>query len=355
MNKLFSIPFALLLLASLIFLASCSENKAQSAIQEDIVVVKTQPVTFTDHAASLEYSGMLASTSETKLSFKIGGVISKIYIKEGEHVSKGQLLATLDPTEINAQVQQALQATEKAKRDENRVKNLFLDTAATLEQLQNVQTQLNVANENLRIARFNQQYAQIRATENGTIIKKIMNEGELASVGSPVLVMNGTSNNDWVVRFGISDKDWAILKKGDAATVYMDAYPDVEFKGIINKMSEAADPQNGTYEVEVKVMPGDKKFAAGFFSNILIKSNAVQQVALIPIEALTEADGKTGYVYVLNNDQKTVTRKQVQIGFIDNDKVAVRTGLENVAAVITDGTSYLTENARVKIAGSLNP
>ncbi|QEC68358.1 biotin/lipoyl-binding protein [Panacibacter ginsenosidivorans] len=172
MNKLLSIPLALLIAASALFLASCSENKAQTKLAEDAVVVRTQPVTFTDYASKLEYSGSLASTSETKLSFKIGGIISKIYVKEGDHVSKGQLLATLDLTEINAQVQQASQATEKAIRDENRIKNLFADTAATLEQLQNVQTQLNVANESLRIAKFNQQYAQIRATEDGTIIKK---------------------------------------------------------------------------------------------------------------------------------------------------------------------------------------
>ncbi|MEP6845843.1 MAG: efflux RND transporter periplasmic adaptor subunit [Panacibacter sp.] len=350
MNKLLSIPFRLLIVASALFFASCSENKAQTKVTEDAVVVRTQPVTFTDYATSLQYSGMLASTSETKLSFKIGGIISKVYVKEGDHVSKGQLLATLDLTEITAQVQQANQVTEKATRDEHRVRNLFNDTAATLEQLQNVQTQLSVANESLRIAKFNQQYAQIRATEDGTIIKKIMNEGELASSGSPVLMMNGTSNNDWVVRFGVSDKDWAVLKKGDAATVSMDAYPDVTFKGVINKMAEAADPQSGTYELEVKVLPGDRKFAAGFFSTIRLNSTAVQKVALIPVEALAEADAKTGYVYLLNRDQRTVTKKKVQIAFIDNDKIAIRSGLENVSAVITDGTSYLTENTVVKYA-----
>lgn len=349
MHKQLFISFSFLIIAA-ILITSCSDNKAQRAITEEAVVVRTQPVSFTGYTATLHYSGTLASTSETKLSFKISGIISKIYVESGDHVSKGQLLATLDLTEINAQVQQATQATDKAKRDEDRVKNLFADTAATLEQLQNVQTQLSVAGENLRIAQFNRQYAQIRATESGTIIKKIMNEGELASSGSPVFIVNGTSSNDWVVRFGVSDKDWAILNKGDVANIYLDAYPDVAFKGIINKIAEAADMQSGTYEIEVKVLPGGKKFAAGLFSTIQIKSNAVQKVAMIPIEALAEADGKKGYVYVLNNDQKTVSKRQVQIAFIDKDKVAVRSGLENITAVITDGLSYLTESAVVKLS-----
>ena len=333
----------------LIAFTSCSENKAQSKIIEEPVIVSTAPVTQTDYAPSLEYSGALATTSETKLSFKIGGIISKIYVKEGDHVTKGQLLATLDLTEINAQVQQAAQANDKAKRDEARVKGLYDDTAATLEQYQNVQTQTHVANESLRIARFNQQYAQIRATEDGTIIKKIMNEGELASVGAPVFIMNGTTSNDWVVRFGVSDKDWVLLKKGDVASVNMHAYPDITFKGIINKIAEAADPQSGTYEVEIKVLPDGKKFAAGFFANIHISTNATQKVSLIPIEALAEANGKSGYVYVLNDDQKTVTKKPVKIAFIEDDKVAIRNGLDNITSIITNGASYLTENSTVKL------
>ncbi len=56
----------------------------------------------------------MASTSEARLSFKIGGIVSRIYVKEGDHVVKGQLLATLDLTEINAQVQQASQGLKKA-------------------------------------------------------------------------------------------------------------------------------------------------------------------------------------------------------------------------------------------------
>ncbi len=102
-------PIALLLVVVLTFTTTgCSENKAQ-ANADEAIVVRTQPVTPTDYAPALEYSGVLATTSETKLSFKIGGIIAKVFVKEGDHIRKGQLLAALDLTEINAQVQQASQ------------------------------------------------------------------------------------------------------------------------------------------------------------------------------------------------------------------------------------------------------
>lgn len=348
MKKIISSFASLILIASLFTYAGCSDNKAQSTITEEAVVVRTQPVEITDYAPSLEYSGSIATESEAKLSFKIGGVISKIHVKEGDHVHKGQLLATLDLTEINAQVQQAKQNVEKTSRDLTRIKNLFDDTAATLERYQNAQTQHSVANENLHIAQFNQQYAQIRATDDGTIIKKIMNEGELASPGAPVLVMNATSSNDWVVRFGVSDKDWVLINKGDVASVEIDAYLNTTFKGIVNKIAGATDAVSGTYEIEVKVLPEGKKFAAGLFATIKVNSGVQQKVSVIPIEALTEADGKTGYVYLLNDDKTSVIKKQVQIASIEKDKVIIRSGLENVSNVITDGVSYLTPDAKVK-------
>lgn len=341
-----------ILATNIILLASCS-NKQPTAVTAEAVVVRTQPVTVADYTSALTYSGKLASTSEANLSFKVGGVISRIYVKEGDHVRRGQVLATLDLTEIGAQVQQAKQSADKAERDLTRIKNLFADTAATLEQLQNVETQQKVASEALRIASFNQQYAQIRASQDGTIIKKVMNEGELASPGSTVLMMNATSNDDWVVRFGVSDKDWALLKEGDAATITIDAYDNENFKGVINKIAEAEDAATGTYEVEVKVLPNGKKFAAGLFANVKLNTSATQKITMIPIEALTEGNGKTAYVYLLNKDNTTVTKRKVEIAFVTDDKVAIKKGLDNVGEVITDGVSYLTEDAVVKAAPRL--
>ncbi len=343
-----AIPYFLLFAVPVLFAAGCG-TRAGAAREEDPVAVRTVPVSFVSWSPVLNYSGKMASTSEAKLSFKIGGIISRIYVKEGDHVSKGQLLATLDLTEIDAQVKQAAQNSEKTARDLNRVRSLFEDTAATLEQYQNVQTQDKVAKEGLRIAQFNRQYAQIKATADGTISQKIMNEGEYAGAGAPVLVMNGTAGNDWVVRFGVSDKDWVLLQKGNEAAIHIDAYPDEAFHGRISKIASVADPLSGTYETEVQVFPQGRKFAPGLFANIQLQSRSAQQLARVPVEALSEADGKIGYVFTLNPDQQSVNRHKVKIVSIDKDSIAL-SGLDGIHEVITDGLGYLTENTRVKLA-----
>jgi membrane fusion protein, multidrug efflux system len=162
------------------------KEAVSSELDDSVVPVKLSPVQMVTRAEPIAASGLLSSAEEARLSFKIGGIINKLYVDEGQTVRKGQLLATLDLTEINAQVSQAQLSVEKSERDMNRVKAMFADTAATLEQMQNATTGSNVARQNLTIARFNQSYAQIRSSVDGTVTRKAMNEGELASPGAPV-------------------------------------------------------------------------------------------------------------------------------------------------------------------------
>jgi multidrug efflux system membrane fusion protein len=331
-------------------LAACGENRAAvTPPAEEPIPVRIAPVIYGDQGRVLQYSGLIASNSEARLSFKIGGIISRIYVKEGDHVAAGQLLATLDLTEIDAQVQQATQNMEKAQRDENRIKNLYRDTVATLEQVQNAHTAFTTSTEALRIATFNRQYAQIRAASNGTILQKIMNEGEYAAAGSAVLQFNGVDRNDWVVRFGVSDKDWAILHKGDKAHIALDAYPDRRFSGVITKLAEGADA-DGTYAVEVTISPEGHKLAPGLFCTLQLQPPAGRPYYFIPAAALAEGDGNTGYVYTVNADNRTVKKLPIHIAFLQGDQLAVDSGLKDVPQVITKGVGYLTERSVVTFA-----
>ncbi|MBK7633850.1 MAG: biotin/lipoyl-binding protein [Saprospiraceae bacterium] len=148
------------------------------------------------------------SEAEARPSFKTGGVIKKTYVKEGDIVSKGQLLATLEMQEINAQVQQAEEGLQKVLRDKNRVGNLYKDSVATLEQYQNVTSAYEVAKRTSEIAQFNRLYSEVRAPISGKIIKQIMYSGEITGPGNPIYAILGVGKSDWVIQAGLTDRDW---------------------------------------------------------------------------------------------------------------------------------------------------
>lgn len=345
-------------LALTVTLWACGSKAEQSPTNdkadEAVVPVKLTPVQTVVRAEPVAASGLVSSAREARLSFKIGGIINQMFVEEGQTVRKGQLLATLDLTEINAQVSQAQLANEKAERDLNRVKSMYADTAATLEQLQNATTGTNVAKQNLTIAQFNRSYAQIRSTVDGTVTRKMANAGEMTSPGATVYQISSNRPNDWVVRVGVSDKDWARLRLGNRASVALDAYPDQAFSGTITELAQAADPVNKLYEVEVRINPGAAKLAPGLFAKVTLVPAQSRSYAVVPIEAIVEGNGKEGFVFVLADDKQNggsfhVRKLPVQIGFLDNDKVLLTNGLSDSQKVITAGSAYLTEESSVVV------
>jgi len=331
---------------SSILLPSCRSNGEQTpeTIKTPVMLTEVESLKM---ARPIHTYGRLATKEEIKLSFKINGIIQRILVDEGQTVRKGQFLARLDLAEIEAQVKQARSAFEKADRDLKRVENLYQEKAATLEQYQNVQTAYQVAQSQLNAAEFNLRHAKIHAPANGRILKRLMEENELVGAGMPVFFFASTEE-DWIVRVGISDSDLVRVKLGDPATVRLDAYPALDFQAVVSEIVESADPLTGTYELELKVDPGDKRFVSGFVAEVDIFPSSKNPYFIIPIDALVEADGNRGYVYTVDSSSMTARRLPVKIGFLFEDKVAVESGLESVSSVVSQGAPYLSDGAAVK-------
>lgn len=340
---------SILLFLTISLLLSCSKKKEPKKvlIEDDIVMVKLVDVSQANSTEAINASGLVSSLQEARLSFKTGGIIEKIYVKEGQNVRKGQLLATLNLTEINAQVQQATESVNKSDRDLKRVTNLYRDSVATLEQVQNLNTVLSVAKQSLEIAAYNQGYSKIYASANGVIVKKLMNEGELAGPGTPVFFMNASGANDWVLKVGIADKDWTRLHIGDRATLSLDAFPETKFSAIISTLSQGADVSSGLYQAELKLNTQGKKMATGLFGKAQMMPSIVQKHTSIPLDAILEGNGEDAFVYAVVSGK--AHKIPVKIIGIDNSRAFISSGLAGISQVITDGSAYLVDGSRVRV------
>lgn len=320
----------------------------QAILIDDIIAVRTEPIIDGNSIEPIEASGLVSSASEARLSFKTGGIIEKIYVKEGQNVSKGQLLATLNLTEINANVQQATESVHKGERDLKRITNLYADSVSTLEQVQNLTTVLSVAKQNLQIANYNRNYSTIHAPNSGTIIKKIMNEGELAGPGNPVFFINSTGVNDWLLKVGLSDKDWARIKIGDKADIKLDAFSEEKFTGIVSNLGQGTDPTSGLYQIEIKLNTNGKKIASGLFGVTKIYPKISKNQASISINALIEGNNQNGFVYTTNGNK--AQKVSIVVDHIADGRVYLKTFPASLKNVITDGSAYLVDGSKVKIA-----
>ena len=336
-----------IIVLSFIVLYGCSSKQDQKT--DDIIPVKIAELKKEPIQKPINVSGIFTTDDETYLSFKTGGIIKSIYVNEGDEVKKSQVLATLELNEIQAQVSQAKAAYEKAQRDYKRAQNLYKDSVATLSQMQDAKTGFDVAVEQLTIAKYNLNHSEIRATEDGYILKKFVNEGQMIGSGTPVFQTNGAAKGNWILKAGISDHDWSIVKIGDKALIKSDVNPSKNIEAAVYRKSEGVDPYSGTFYVELKITSNQShKIASGLFGKAEIFPKYSSDAWIIPYQSILEGDGNTAFAFT-TNDMKTAKKVKVNIYEFDKDNVYINRGLEKSKYIIVSGGAYLDDNSKIKI------
>ncbi len=345
MSRVMSVKPLVALLA--ILLSACSKPAAPEATVAPTLVRVTRPMVGPG-AAPIISTGIVTAADELKLSFKLGGVVQRIAVREGQQVSAGQVLAELVPTEINAQLTQAQQMNEKAQRDLERGERLYADQVIALEQLQNLRTQAKVAAAQLQSANFNSRFVQIAAPSAGIIMRKLAEQHEVVAPGQPVLVL-GASQKGYIVRAALADREVVQVHVGDAVTVQLDALPGLSLVGRVSVIGGAARLENGLFPIEVQLERSDANLVAGLVAQISIQPAAAATSSLlyVPTGAVVAGIGQTASVYVLQGD--VAKQQQVQVAFFTRDQVAVREGLAADAQVVTDGALYLSDGEKVSV------
>lgn len=312
---------------------------------ETIKTVRIQELAPTRTPLPIVASGRLASKAKSFLSFKTGGIIDLLYVDEGQQVKKGQLLGKLNLTEINANVIQARNAMEKSERDLTRVENLYRDTVATLEQFQNAQTAFEIAKAGFEIAAFNQKHSKIVAPDNGKILKKFVENAEVVSSGKPIFSFGSNgSNNAYLIKIGVADKDVVKLKLSDSALVHFDAYPYQSFNAHVTEIAEAADPVTGVFEIELTLTPDDNILKNGFIGKVTIYPSNQPAYYKISLNALVEGNHSGVNIFVPSGTIGKAKKIVVRPDYIGNNFFTVLISEWKAAKqVITDGSAYLKD------------
>jgi RND family efflux transporter MFP subunit len=342
----------MLLLSSLFFLSLTSfAGEAKQAVFESTVPVEVNVVSFNDYAKPLRVSGLLENKSEQTLAFKVSGLVAKVYVDEGQLVKKGQRLAILNLEEIDAQVAKAQAVLANAERNLERFKSLQGRNALSVDQLQASETQVDVARSDLTVAKFNRRHAEIKAPANGRILKRSIDQNELAASGQAAFIF-ASKKQGWVLRTGVTDKDIVRLGMTDSAELKFDAYPNEVFKAQVSELAGRADNATQTFEIELRLEAlegkNQRNLLAGFVGHGRIYPSNKESLALLPLTSVLRTKAEQAEVFVLDADNKAHLRT-VNIAFIEGGFMAVRDGVRQDERIVIQGAPYLSEGSGVSV------
>jgi RND family efflux transporter MFP subunit len=337
---------------ALILVTACGKGEPDAgegdtaASAAGAIPVRLAPVVDDSVAQPVTATGVVALRDEIALSFKIGGVVTQMLVREGDAVRSGQLLATLDLREIDAQVAKAQSAATKAERDLARVTRLQADSVATRQQFDDATTAAEVARADLQTAAVNRQYARIVAPTAGVVLRRTTEPGELVAAGATALTL-GSRTSGTIVRASLTDRDVVRVRLGDRAVVHIDARAEREIRGTVRQIGATSDPRTGTYNVEIAV-DAPTGLASGMIGRVEILAAGAERLRTVPVEALLEADGDRATLFALGPDGRA-KRIPVEVAFVRGEQAGVRGGLAGATRVVTDGAAYLSDGAAVRV------
>ncbi|HYQ80756.1 MAG TPA: efflux RND transporter periplasmic adaptor subunit [Anaeromyxobacteraceae bacterium] len=313
---------------------------------EALVPVRTVPVQAGPVERPVRAAGLVATKDQWDLSFKVGGVLASLDVREGQRVRKGQVLARLDPTELAAGLRQAREGLEKARRDAARTTRLAAAEVAPRLAAEDARTAEAVAEAQAAAAEFNLRQATLRAPDDGWVDQRLAEPGEVVAPGRPIVHLSGQGRG-FVVRAPLADRDALGLLPGARAQVTLDAAPDRPLAGRVGEIARAAGRGTGTFQVEIALDPAPgQPLLSGLTAKIEI-ARTVPVAGAVPLGAVVDGDGDRGAVFTV--DGGVARRVPVRIAFLQGDRAVLAEGVQNGDRVVSEGAPRLAEGTRVKV------
>jgi len=357
---------------------------------DEIIVLETEKVTYGTVSNSVTATGTLQPVDTVAVGSQVSGIIAKVYVDFNSPVKKGQLLAQLDKSLMEAQVQQYTAGLQQAQANAvyqqsnyERQNKLFEVGAISKADLETAEYQFNSAKDNvmsitaqLRTAKKNLSLTDIFSPIDGTVLSRSVSEGQTvaASLNTPTLFSIAKDLTKMQVQASVDEADIGNVKDGQRVIFSVDAFPADTFSGTVKdiRLRSSVTANVVTYITIIDAPNGDMKLKPGMTANITVYTREIKNTLLIPAAALSfSPDSELIEKFHLDNEQQvtktgkgqsphrtqlsrdssgnmitkgnvwikqdstTIVRKSITTGLDDKTVVQVLSGLQAGEEVIT--------------------
>lgn len=354
----------LFLISSGSLLLSCGskgdENGSDKNLNEAVPVTVSK-AGLSGQGETISISGQLTSEHSAAISTRMMGYITKMQVKIGDNVRAGQLLFAIQSADIQAKggqisanIAAADAALANAKKDYERFKILHQQNSATDKELENITLQYKAAEAQAQAARHmrtevnaNMDYANVTAPFSGTITQKLMDVGNLASPGMPVLMLE--SNGTLQAMATVTEDQIKYIRSGMHISVTIDANGRT-INGIISQISKSSVATGGQYLIKVDLQ-NSNELLSGMYVHLVIPvsgdtKNQVTESVWIPKNSLVQQGDLIG-IYTIGANH-TATLRWLRTGKSTSTQIEVLSGLATGETYISNTDSRLWNGAKVK-------
>jgi membrane fusion protein (multidrug efflux system) len=335
------------------------ENHEQGIIQVKVMRVKKE-----DFIEKYTVMGSIKGAIENDLRFQIEGHLKKYNFKEGDKITSGQIICSLDTKDTMTKVDYAqsryksersayLSAKEKYKVYEDMFKMKALAESKLLEskfELESAELRAKSAQSELDLAQLNLQKTNLVAPSNGILAEIIIKSGEY--VTSQDVVCKFISDQGTNFEVDIPEKDVLKMSVGQKVTINSDSYPDKDFEGTIVEIAPVVKERTRTATVKINVENNDGLLRSGMFARGVIFIRELHNIVLVPTESIISLNDTTFLLPVVAPDanpaEGTIQMRPCTVGDKVGEKTIVLSGLNLGDLLVVETQGQLSDGVKVK-------
>lgn len=343
---------------------SCSNETSTAKTKVlDSITVSVNTVASNEGNNSLTVSGTVEAADAATLSTRVMGYVDKIHVNLGQKVKRGQLLLSINSSDLkakSAQVKASITEAEAsfniAKKDYERFKTLFEQNSASQKELDDMtarytmaQARLNAAKEMRNEIEAQFKYTNIMAPFDGVVAAKFIDAGTMANPGMPLISIESPDNFEVTAR--IPEQRIADIETGMTVTVYLSSI-NSEFTGSVTEVSSSSAMSGGQYAVSIQIQNPTRAIRSGMFATVQFPSVLNDQMGIsetvrIPKDALIY-EGQLRGVYTVSK-QNTAVLRWLRLGKTLGNTVEVLSGLSQGETYIQSSEEKLYNGAKLSI------
>lgn len=346
---------------SLLFLGCGKEEKKTVTDNTPAVKVVVQKVNADTNSPFLTASGKIQASNSANLSTRLMGFVTKTHVKVGDKVTKGQLLVSINNTDlqakaaqVNASITEATAAFNNAEKDYLRFKNLFAENSASQKELDDMTARFEMAKARLEAAKqmkneVNAQfsYVNIRAPFAGVVTNKFIKKGDMANPGMPLIAVEAPGNFEVVA--SVPESEISQIKNNTEVAVLVKSL-NKTITGTVTEVSPSAKHTGGQYLVKINLGKATADVLSGMYATVqfpIAKTLNTEEKVVVPTQALVHR-GQLSGVYTVSQSNTAVLR-WLRLGRTFGDKVEVLSGLAADESYILSAEGKLFNGVKVTL------
>ncbi len=338
------------LLSIVILLSSCgSKEEVKEIVKEHkipVEVLSVQPQRFNHY---FEVKANVEAVEYAIISPETPGQIKKIYVQEGQHVSKGELLLKQNSSIVEGQIRSIKAQLNLAEITYNKQKELWIDKKVGSEiQYLQAKTQYESLQEQLKTLQSQLEMSEIKAPFSGIVDKINSKEGEIASPGMQVIAL---VNLNYIKFIGdVSEVYLPVIHKGDSVDISFTTYPNLKLKESIYRIGNIINPSNRTFNIEIRSKNINAKLKPNMICSVVINDYSKDSALVVP-SIIIKKDFEKQFIFVaVEGDSTTIASKiYVETGRSYKDKTIISKGLNIGDKVIVKGYNIVSNGSPVNV------